>query len=47
MELIVFHSEQLQISENHDVFRNDGNAVIGEVHLGYRHAFPPVLPLKW
>lgn len=46
VELIVLHSEKLQVSEDEDIFRDDGDVIIGEVHLGNRNAFPPVLSLQ-
>jgi hypothetical protein len=45
-QLVVLHSEQLEVDEHEDALGKDADAVVGEVHFGDGDTLPPVLPIE-
>ena len=44
--MVVFHPQQLKISEHKDLFRHIADVVIREIHPGNGHALPPILAIE-
>ena len=44
--MVIFHPQQLKISEHQDLFRHIADVVIREIHPGNGDAFPPILTIE-